>query len=289
VKPEQFSQVNRVPTHKKIIEGGEMMKNRFFFIPVCLELLVIWASASFAQGLTPVGSFTYVSRAKEGGNLQYAYHEWMNDESQLILARFDGEVVGEYKVLKKITVQKQDIKGNATTYTTENVPEVTNPSTDPTSQTYRYWWGVIGIVGAGKKNVVFEFHNTIGTKEYLLISYEMNGGQLIEVGRLTFVPVTLGETSTTLKRAVVYKESIYVIINDETVADGSTVSSEITQWDIKLSKMKKRTTSPHGEDLHYRHPDANLPTMLPIGYWYEDYEVVNADETWTRNIYIYKY
>ena len=103
------------------------------------------------------------------------------------------------------------------------------------------------------------------------------------------MPLTLGETATTLKRAVVYKESVYVVINEETVEDGTVVSSEITQWDIKLSSTKKRTTSPHGKDLQYRHSDANLPTMLPIGCWYEDYEVVNADETWTRNIYIYKY
>ncbi len=263
-----------------------MVKNRFFLILFCFGLMMIWASATFAQGLTSVGSFTYVSRVKnEQDVLQYAYHGWMNNESQLILARFDGEVVGDSKVLSSITISKHDIKGNVTTYTTDQVPEITNPSTDPTSQTYRYWWGVIGIVGAGKKNVILEFYNTIGT-EYILVSYEMKGGQLVEVGRLTFVPLTLGDTSTTLKRAVVYKESVYVVINEE---DSTTVSSEITQWDIKFSKMKKRTTSPHGEDLQYRHSDANLTTMLPIGYWYEDYEVVNADGTWTRNIYIYKY
>jgi hypothetical protein len=198
-------------------------------------------------------------------------------------------VVGGSKVLKSITVHRHDIKGNAATYTTDDVPEITNPSTDPTSTQYRYWWGVIGIVGAGKKNVVLQFHNTIGTDEYLLVSYEMKGGQLLEVGRLSFVQQTFENTTTTLKRAVVYKESVYVVINEETVEDETTVSSEITQWDFKFIKMKKRTTSPHGEDLQYRHSDANLPTKLPIGYWYEDYEVVNADETWTRNIHIYKY
>ena len=151
-----------------------MRKSRFVLISACLGLLVNWASVTFAQGLSPAGSFTYVSRVKgEEGNLQYAYHGWMNDESQLILARFDGEVVGEYKVLKSITVSKHDIKGNVTTYTTDQVPEVTNPSMDPTTQMYRYWWGVIGIVGAGKKNVVLQFHNTIETEESILVSYEM--------------------------------------------------------------------------------------------------------------------
>ena len=267
-----------------------MMRGRFFLILFCFGLMMIWVSATVAQELTPVGTFTYVSRIKnDQGVIQYANHGWMNDESQLILARFDGEVVGESKVLTSITVTKHDIKGNVATYTTNDVPAITNPSTDPATQMYRYWWGVIGIVGAGRKNVILQFHNTVGTDEYLLVSYEMKRGQLIEVGRLPIVEQTLGSAATILQRVVVYKEFVYVVINEETVGDGTTISSEITQWDIKFSKMKKRTTSPHGKDLQYRHSDANLPTMLPIGYWYEDYEVVNADETWTRNIHIYKY
>ena len=239
----------------------------------------------FAQDLTPVGSFTYISRVKNAqGQIQYAHPQWMNNESQLFLASFGSDDSGSQEILKSITIEVHDIKGTVGTYTTMDVPNITNPSTDPTSQQYRYWWGVIGMVGSGKKNVIIQFHNTNGVDEYTLISYEMKGGQLVRNGQFTFSPQTNGDVTTSLKRAIVYKEAVYVVIADE--VGGDVVSSVITQYDIKVNKIKKMTGSPHGKELFSGPITSNT---LPRGYWYEDYEVINPDETWTRFIYIYKY
>ena len=261
------------------------MKNRFFLFLVCLALMISSTLTVFAQDLTLVGSFTYISRVKNAlDQIQYAHPQWINNESQLLLASFGSDLIGDQKVLNSITVERHDIKGSVGTYTTMDVPNITNPSTDPTSTAYRYWWGVLGMVGFGKKNVVFQFHNTTGTDEYILVSYEMKAGQLVRNGQVTFYPNTTGDVTTSLKRAVVYKEAVYVVIADE--VGGSVVSSIITQYDIKLNKIKKMTGSPHGKDLLSGPISSNT---LPRGYWYEDYEVVNPDETWTRFIHIYKY
>jgi len=261
------------------------MKSRFFPLSVCLALMISSTLTVFAQDLTLVGSFTYISRVKNAQDqLQYAHPQWISNESQLFLASFGSDLIGDQKVLNSITVERHDIKGSVGTYTTTDVPNIINPSTDPTSWEYRYWWGVLGMVGFGKKNVIFQFHNTTGTDEYILVSYEMKAGQLVKNKQVTFNSNTTGDVTTSFKTAVVYKEAVYVVIADE--VEGSVVSSIITQYDIKLNKIKKMTGSPHGKELLSGPISSNT---LPRGYWYEDYEVVNPDETWTRFVHIYKY